>query len=370
MIRNTLDGASACGLLDLTTGGMAEFIYRTASATAAASSTATGEAVPEWVRLVRVGNVLRGFVSPDDTVWTQVGSGVSVPMNSQVYLGLAATNRDNTALSAASYEQVAVELPGSVGFLAGASSVSETAGAATISVGRAGGTVGPVSVNYATVSGGTAVAGTNYGSVSGTLNWADGDTAAKSFTVPIFNDNVSGPNRTVALSLSSPAGGATLGPALQWLTIVENPTQNWRFAKFGANANTPSISGDLADPDGDGIPNLVEYALSTDPNSGVVTPALTFSFVAGGWRLDFKRNALANDVTLTLEQSSDLLQWSSAMVYASASGWTAVAPGAAAVESAVSGSGVDQAVAVTITIPDLSAGATRQQSFRLKVTRP
>ena len=170
--------------------------------------------------------------------------------------------------------------------------------------------------------------------------------------------------------LSSPAGGATLGTALQWLTIVENPTQNWRFAKFGANANTPSISGDLADPDGDGIPNLVKYALSMNPNSGVTGPLLTLSFVSGGWRLDFKRNALANDVTLTVEQSSDLAQWSSAIVYGAASGWTAVAPGATAVESAVSGTGVDQSVGVTVTIPDLSAGATPRQFFHLKVSRP
>ena len=45
-------------------------------------------------------------------------------MNSQVYVGLAATSHDNTALSAASYDRIAVELPGSVGFLASTSSVS------------------------------------------------------------------------------------------------------------------------------------------------------------------------------------------------------------------------------------------------------
>ena len=202
------------------------------------------------------------------------------------------------------------------------------------------------------------------------MNWADGDAAVKSFTVPIYNDNVSGPNRTVALSLSAPAGGATLGTASQLLTIVENPTQNWRFAKFGANANIPSISGDAANPAGDGISNLVKYALSMDPNSSATSPALSFSFVSGGWRLDFRRNALANDVTLTVEQSADLTQWSSAMVYGAASGWTAVAPGTSAVESAVTGSGVDQSVGVTVTIPDLSAGATSRQYFRLKVARP
>ncbi len=370
MIRNTLDAASTFCLTDLTPGGSAEFINRTATATAASSGTTAGQAVPEWVRVVRVGNTLRGFVSPDGATWTQVGGDASISMNPQVYVGLAATSRNNSALSAASYDHVAVELPGSVSFPAGTSSVSETAGTATISVGRAGGAVGPVSVAYATTGGGTATAGTNYASVSGTLNWADGDAAVKSFTVPIYNDNVSGPNRTVALSLSSPAGGATLGTASQLLTIVENPTQNWRFAKFGANANVPSISGDTANPAGDGISNLVKYALAMDPNSGATSPASSFSFVNGGWELNFKRNFLANDVTLTVEQSSDLIRWSSAMIDSSAGGWTAVAPGASAVESTVAGSGVDQFVTVTVTIPDISAGATLRQYFRVKVTRP
>jgi hypothetical protein len=41
----------------------------------------------------------------------------------------------------------------------------------------------------------------------------------------------------------------------------------WRVVEFGANTNNPAISGDLADPDGDGIANLLEYALHLDPNA-------------------------------------------------------------------------------------------------------
>src|SRR5207249_6989057 len=37
----------------------------------------------------------------------------------------------------------------------------------------------------------------------------------------------------------------------------------WKFAHFGANANNSVIAGDFADPDGDRIQNLLEYAVAS-----------------------------------------------------------------------------------------------------------
>ena len=370
MIRNTLAPGSAHALVDLTPGNVAEFIWRSTASASASSSTIANETPPEWIRLVCVGDTFRSYVSADAVTWTQIGSAVSIPMNSGVYFGLAATSHNAGALSSGIYEGLTLELPGQLSFGAPTASVSETGGSATITVNRLNGSIGPVTVNYATTTGGTAVAGTNYVSTSGTLSWADADTAPKTFTVPILNDNVSGPNRTIVLALSSPGGGATLGIASTLLTIVENPTQNWRYAHFGANANNPAISGDTADPDGDGVCNLIEYALACDPNSGTSIPALQFKRVPGGYQLSFPRNATANDVTIILQSSPDLNQWNTAMTYTAANGWIATAPNATAVETSLTGTGVDQSVGVTLTVPDLSAGATRQLFFRLDVTRP
>src|SRR5436190_276975 len=50
----------------------------------------------------------------------------------------------------------------------------------TVTVSRTDGTSGAVSVHYAT-SDGTATAGSDYTATSGDLNWADGDSANKSF---------------------------------------------------------------------------------------------------------------------------------------------------------------------------------------------
>ena len=43
------------------------------------------------------------------------------------------------------------------------------------------------------------------------------------------------------------------------------PISQWLRTRFGASANNPALAGDLADPDGDGLQNLIEYAFGRDP---------------------------------------------------------------------------------------------------------
>ena len=43
---------------------------------------------------------------------------------------------------------------------------------------------------------------------------------------------------------------------------------NWRYNTFGTTSdNGDPVGGDAADPDGDGVPNIVEYALGSDPKT-------------------------------------------------------------------------------------------------------
>lgn len=112
--------------------------------------------------------------------------------------------------------------PGAIRFAHATASVGEGAGHATIVVERSGGQDGAVSVQYATADG-SGKAGVDYTAAGGTLTWADGDEADKSFTIPILNRHLTGPGKTVNLTLSSPTGGATLGsPSAAVLTILDN----------------------------------------------------------------------------------------------------------------------------------------------------
>ena len=98
---------------------------------------------------------------------------------------------------------------GSLQLSASSLTVAQNAGSMALKVTRLGGSAGAVSVAYATANG-TAVAGTNFTATSGTLNWANGDAAAKTISVTISNATPFSGSKTFTVALSSPAGGATI----------------------------------------------------------------------------------------------------------------------------------------------------------------
>ncbi len=117
--------------------------------------------------------------------------------------------------------------PGTVQFSA-ASYTGGEGSIATITVTRAGGVSGAISVDYAT-SPGTATAGIcgsggDYQDTSGTLNWADGESGGKTFTVQLCTDAASPePTETVNVTLSNPVGTTISGPNPVLLNITDVP---------------------------------------------------------------------------------------------------------------------------------------------------
>ena len=102
--------------------------------------------------------------------------------------------------------------------------VSEGAGTATITAVRTGTTNGAIAVDYQSVPGGTAVDGLDYLGVQGRLSWASGDASPKTFTIPIIDNNVLNPSRTVLLILTNALGLSTYleSPSNTVLTIQDN----------------------------------------------------------------------------------------------------------------------------------------------------
>ena len=94
---------------------------------------------------------------------------------------------------------------------------------------------------------------------------------------------------------------------------LPQPIETWRHACFGTNAARVGVSGDHADPDGDGIPNLLEYAFGMDPlaatTAGFPVAGLTTTQGTRFLTLTFQRPASATDLTYRLLVSSNFYQW-------------------------------------------------------------
>ena len=93
--------------------------------------------------------------------------------------------------------------------------------------------------------------------------------------------------------------------------------QQWKFLNFGGNANDPLIAGDDISTTDDGIPNLLKYAFGLSAHAHA--PAGLISFDSSG-AFTFQRDPGADDVTLTVEVSPDLIQWQAGSQYGGPNG--------------------------------------------------
>lgn len=93
--------------------------------------------------------------------------------------------------------------------------------------------------------------------------------------------------------------------------------QAWSETNFtDAEMADESISGDSADPDGDGVSNLLEYVYNGDPwqpeHSLAPTVSVSSQGIGHNLLLSYSHNRNATDVTLTYESSTDLATWTAA----------------------------------------------------------
>src|SRR6201999_1303291 len=98
---------------------------------------------------------------------------------------------------------------GTLALAASSYSAAQNAGAISITVTRTGGSHGTASVTYKTVNG-SAVGGTDFTAANGSLNWADGDSGNKTFSVSVSNATPFSGSKTFSVSLSG-ASGASVG---------------------------------------------------------------------------------------------------------------------------------------------------------------
>ncbi len=97
------------------------------------------------------------------------------------------------------------------------------------------------------------------------------------------------------------------GSAAGTLSITGLPLVDWRTFHFTTEQVSAGEAGDAADPDFDGLDNLAEYALGTDPQ--VYTPAMETHLDGTGLWLTLDRPKGLPDVVWLPESSEDLALW-------------------------------------------------------------
>jgi chondroitin AC lyase len=137
----------------------------------------------------------------------------------------------------------------------------------------------------------------------------------------------------------SGSSGALTASATTWTAL-----EGWRVSQ-GLAQNGTGTAANTADPDGDGLVNLLEYALDLDPLAASATNMSTALNANGKLSLTFFRARPASELTYTVQASSDLVTWTDLITN----------PGS-----------FDQNVTVTDAPP---AGAPRR-FMRLRVTSP
>ena len=200
--------------------------------------------LPCWLRIARIGDTFTAFTSINGTAWNQLGSPATLAgFPAAAFWGLAANSNTNTQAGSAYFDHLAFTAfhptaPTGLTATVNGSQVNlawtSVPTAATYTVQRAAAPGGPYTV------------------------------IASGLSSPSHTDSTATPGQTAYYVVAATNVGGD-GPASAEVSILPlTLRQIWRQAHFNTIANTGDAA-DLADPDGDGVNNVLEYALAGDP---------------------------------------------------------------------------------------------------------
>jgi hypothetical protein len=181
----------------------------------------TGSRRARFSGFVLLSLLLAACSSEQDAVAPDSASAQSSSAVSQSSSSMQSSSATSSSASNSSSSSSSATSAGALSLSATTYSIVPSVGTLVITVNRTGGSSGAASVHYAT-SNGTALASIDFTSASGTLNWTNGDTSAKTFSVLIISSGLG--NKSFTVTLSS-ATGATLGtPSSSTISIGSTST--------------------------------------------------------------------------------------------------------------------------------------------------
>ncbi len=268
----------------------------------------TGGGVPSftgavrWVRIIRRGNSITAFhaadVSGNPGTWAQIGQPQTVIMTTPVFVGFWVDNASGVGLNTVTFNNLSI-VP-----LNSAPSIDLTAVPSTV--------VGSPAALDATVTDDGAPAPSAL-----TTQWSAGGPGLVTFgNVSAVDTSASFPQfGAYALRLRADDTGVVTFRD-KALMYYESGFQQWQAANFAGDPNDPDAAWD-ADPEQDGLWNLMEYAFDLAP--GTPNPApWTFDEATVGpdkfLRLTIPKNPAATGVTYSVEATGNITtpaSWSS-----------------------------------------------------------
>ncbi len=298
MIRDTLAANSRFKAIFFNESVAAE-IYRANPGGTSASTVSSGAALPGWLRVTRVGNDLRAFRSTNGTTWTEVGATRTLALASTAHVGLfLASNSSGTG-----------GLPGYARF------DNITLSAELAAPARFTAAPGPQPGEIALAWNAVPSADTYHLERSTTapdsgFTFLAAVTGALTHTDTQLNPGLTHHYRIKSMNTMFGAGSGWSAPASSTPFLPTGTLAGWRYTYFHTN-DTTRDAANSADPDGDGIPNLAEYARGLSPlaaDTGVINPVVGRTSLNGDdyLTLTFDRDMTVADIALTVQTAGDL----------------------------------------------------------------
>ena len=219
----------------------------------------------------------------------------------------------------------------------------------------------PVGVTVAQGAGATLLA-TATGAPAPTFQWAHDGTVVPGAIGPQLNFSAAQPADAgmYVVTVSNSSGNVT--SAAVALKVIQTYA-NWQSTYFSPQEITAGLAAEGYDFNGDGLPNLLEYALGRDPRngSGGSMPAVSIP-LGGTLQIQFSRDSGKTDLAYIVDASSDLQTWTAIAQSTAGGAMSNLGSAGQIVETATAGG------LVNVTVQDGQAlGVSGSRFLRLRV---